>query len=66
MIDYVIHYSGNDGSSGTEIPPAGSTSDDILINNGVIYTITVEARSEYLSGESEPMIYKPGETLLPH
>ena len=55
MIGYTIHYNGNDGSIGTELANAGSTSDNIPINDGVMYTVTVEARSEHLSGVSEPM-----------
>ena len=35
----------------------------LYINDGVIYTIIVEARSEHLSGESEPMIFTPGKSI---
>ena len=65
MIGYTIHYSGNDGSTGTETANAGSTSDNIAINDNVMYTVTVEARSEHLSGESIPMIFTPGKSI-PH
>ena len=63
MVDYIIHYSGSDGNIGTE--NANSTSDNIAINDNVMYTVTVEARSEHLSGESEPMVYEPGKSI-PH
>ena len=50
---YTVHYSGggdtgsmNVGSSTTAITITGR------INDGRIYTITVEAKSEHLSGES--------------
>ena len=65
MIDYTIHYTDNDGNIGTETANAGSTSDNIAINDNVMYTVTVEARSEHLSGESEPMVYEPGKSI-PH
>ena len=65
VIGYTIHYNGSDDSTGTEIANAGSTSDNIPINDGVMYTVTVEARSEHLSRESEPMIFTPGKSI-PH
>ena len=57
VISYTIHYSRSDGSSGTEVAPAGSTTNDIPFDlcDNVIYTVTVEARSDQLSGESESM-----------
>ena len=64
VIGYTIHYNGSDGSTGTEIANADSTSDNIAINDGLMYTVTVEARSEHLSGESEPMIFTPGKSYL--
>ena len=63
MVGYTIHYSGSDGNIGTDTDDAGSTSDNIAINDGVMYTVTVEARSEHLSGESEPMIFIPGKSI---
>ena len=65
VVGYTIHYTDNDGNIGTESTNADSTSDNIAINDGVIYTIIVEARSEHLSGESEPMVYEPGKSI-PH
>ena len=63
MVGYTIHYTDNDGNIGTESTNAGSISVNIAINDGVIYTIIVEARSEHLSGESEPMIFTPGKSI---
>ena len=65
VVGYTIHYIDNDGNIGTESANADSTSDNIAIDDGVIYTIIVEARSEHLSGESEPMVYEPGKPI-PH
>ena len=66
VIGYTIHYNGNDGSTGTETANTDSTSVDITgLIVGVMYTVTVEARSEHLSGESEPMIFTPGKSI-PH
>ena len=50
---YVIHYS--DGSSSSSSVAASSTSADItgLINDGRTYSISVEATSIHLSGESD-------------
>ena len=56
VVGYTIHYTDNDGNIGTESANAGSTSVDIsVLSDGVIYTVTVEARSEHLSGVSESM-----------
>ena len=62
MVGYTIHYTDNDGSVGTESANGGSTSVNIGIIYNVMYTIIVEARSEHLSGESEPMIFTPGKS----
>ena len=53
MTGYVVHYS--DGSTDRSmIAAASSTSADItgLVNDGRTYSISVEATSEQLSGES--------------
>ena len=52
---YVVHYS--DGSTDRSMSAsASSTSADITgLANGRIYFISVEATSEQLSGESEPL-----------
>ena len=63
MVDYIIRYTDSDGNSG--IANSDSTSVVIDIDTSVMYTITVEARSEHLSGESEPMIYEP-DKLISH
>ena len=56
VVGYTIHYTDNDGNIGAESANAGSTSVDIsVLSDGVIYTVTVEARSEHLSGVSESM-----------
>ena len=65
MVGYTIHYTDNDGNIGTQSTNAGSTSDNIDINDNLMYTVTVEARSEHLSGESEPWVYEPGKSI-PH
>ena len=55
---YVVHYSSNNGVTNS-IPglPSSATSHEItgLTNDGT-YSISVEATSEQLSGESETMI----------
>ena len=59
VVGYTIHYTDNDGNIGTESANAGSTSVDISVLSGLcddeMYTVTVEARSEHLSGVSESM-----------
>ena len=55
---YVVHYVGS-GSVGTETEPSSSTSTDITgLTSGATYTISVEATSRHLSGESEEMIIR--------
>ena len=58
VVGYTIHYNGSDGSFGTKSADEDFTSVNIALNNDAIYSVTVEARSEHLSGESEPMIYR--------
>ena len=55
MTGYIIHYTDSSDNAGTMIASAGSTSTDITVSStpGETYTISVEARSEHLSGESE-------------
>ena len=58
VVGYTIHYTDNDGNIGTESTNADSTSVDIsglCDGDGVMYTVTVEATSEHLSGVSESM-----------
>ena len=53
MTGYVVHYR-TDSSVGSE--PSSSTSTDITgLTSGATYTISVEATSQHLSGESEKM-----------
>ena len=55
---YIIHYK-TGGSVGTEADPSSSTSTVISgLTNGATYTISVEATSQHLSGESEEMTIK--------
>ena len=55
MTGYVVHY--RTGTSvRTEVEHVSSTSTDITgLTNGATYTISVEATSQQLSGESEEM-----------
>ena len=56
MTGYIIHYTDSSGSAGTVTVSASSTSADITgLTDGETYTISVEASSEHLSGESEQM-----------
>ena len=58
MTDYVVHYS--DGT--TDSVAASSTSTDITgLTSGLTYTISVEATSQHLSGESEERTIAVGE-----
>ena len=61
---YVVHYS--DGiTDRTESVAASSTSTDILnLSSGQTYTISVEATSSQLSGESEAVTIAVGECIL--
>ena len=55
MTGYVVHYIGG-GSIGTETVSPSSTSTDITgLTSGATYTISVEATSQHLSGESGVM-----------
>ena len=58
---YVVHYIGG-GSVGTETVPSSPTSTNITgLTSGATYTISVEATSQHLSGESEEMTIRLGE-----
>ena len=53
---YVVHYSSNDVTNSIPGLSPTSTSYDITgLTNGHTYSISVEATSEHLSGESEPL-----------
>ena len=59
MTGYIIHYACNSDSDPQSVAvPSSSTAADItgLNNDGCTYTISVEAQSEQLSGESATMI----------
>ena len=57
MTGYILHYTDSSGSAGTGTAIAGSTSTDITVPStaGETYTISVEATSAHLSGESATM-----------
>ena len=51
---YVVHYRTN-SSIGTEIEVLASSTSTVItdLTSGAVYTISLEATSEHLSGESE-------------
>ena len=60
MTGYVVHYSTSDGT--TDSVATSSTSTDITgLTSGLTYTISVEATSQHLSGESEERTITVGE-----
>ena len=63
MTSYLVHY--NDGDTDrTESVAASSTSSDITpLTIGLTYTISVEATSQHLSGESDEWTITMGEPL---
>ena len=62
MTGYVVHYR-SDSSVGTK--SSSSTSTDITgLTSGAVYTISVEATSQHLSGESENMTIELSEFLF--
>ena len=52
MTGYVVHYSDGD-TNRTESVAASANSCIVLVTCGPTYTISVEATSQHLSGESE-------------
>ena len=64
MTGYVVHYS--DGTTDRmKSVAASSTSTDITdLTSGLNYTISVEATSQHLSGESEERTITVGECIL--
>ena len=60
---YVVHYR-TVGSVRTDAILSSSTSTDITgLTNGTTYTISVEATSQHLSGESEELTISLGELI---
>ena len=60
---YVVHYIGS-GSDGTKTVSPSFTSTDITgLTSGHTYTISVEATSQHLSGESEEVTISLGELI---
>lgn len=67
MTGYIVHYtSDRDGDPQSVALPSSSTTADItgLSNDGHTYTISVEAQSEHLSGESAPVNKELSELYL--
>ena len=63
MTGYVVHYSDGD-TNRTESIAASSTSSDIThLTSGLTYTISVEATSQHLSGESDERTVILGESF---
>ena len=65
MTGYRVHYSGS-GDVGSVAVSASSTTADLngLVNDGRTYTISVEAQSEHLSGESAAVSVEMCKPLL--
>ena len=55
MTSYVVHYIGGGSFLTNDKPPSSTSTDIIGLTNGFTYTISVEATSQHLSGESERM-----------
>ena len=56
MTGYVVHYSSNGVTNSLSGLSSSATSHEITgLTKGHTYTVSVEATSEQLSGESEPM-----------
>ena len=53
MTGYTVHYSGGGDTGSVNMEPSATTATITgRMNDGRTYTITVEAKSEHLSGES--------------
>ena len=56
MTGYRVHYSGGGDEGSVSVSASATTADlEDLMNDGHTYTISVEALSEHLSGESDTM-----------
>ena len=56
LTGYVVHYSSNGATYSISGLPSSAASHDITgLTGGRTYTISVEATSEHLSGNSNPM-----------
>ena len=65
MTGYVVHYSSDSTTDRMKSVAASSTSTDITgLTSGLTYTISVEATSQHLSGESEERTITVGECIL--
>ena len=56
MTGYIVHYSNGGPDMMRTVSPSSTTTDIPGLTNGATYTISVEATSQHLSGESEEMI----------
>ena len=62
---YVVHYTSDGTTDRMKSVAASSTSTDITgLTSGLTYTISVEATSEHLSGESKDRTIAVGEYIL--
>ena len=65
MTGYVVHYSSNGVTNSIPGLSSTSTSHEITgLTKGRTYSISVEATSEHLSGESEPITLTLGECFF--
>ena len=65
MTGYVVHYSSNGVTNSLSGLSSSATSYEITgLTNGRTYSISVEATSEQLSGESETMIISLSECFF--
>ena len=65
MTGYVVHYSSNGVTNSIPgLPPSATSADITGLTNGRAYSISVEATSEQLSGESETMIISLSECFF--
>ena len=55
MTSYIVHYSDGDSNMMRTVSPPSTTTDITGLTGGTTYTISVEATSQHLSGESQGM-----------
>ena len=63
MTGYVVHYVGGGSFRMRPVPPSSTSTDITDLTSGATYTISVEATSKHLSGESEEMTITLSESL---
>ena len=64
MTSYIVHYSDGGPDMMRAVSPPSTSYDITGLTNGANYTISVEATSQHLSGESEEMTISLGECFL--